>query len=62
MGPKVIKQIGALTSWERGKNVTVCCSFSAAGPLMFVFPRKRMSPILIKVDLQVQFAITHQTI
>jgi hypothetical protein len=40
-GPKAIKQISALTSWERGRDVTVSCSCSAAGhciPPMFVFP------------------------
>jgi hypothetical protein len=48
-GPKGIKQIGALTGWGRGKNISVCCSFSAAShciPPMVVFPRKRMSPHL----------------
>ena len=49
VAPKGIKQVGSITSWERGRNITVCCAFSAAGhyiPLMFVFPRKRMSPQL----------------
>jgi len=44
--PKVIaetgiKQVGALTSSERGQLVTVCCAVSAVGqaiPLLFVFP------------------------
>lgn len=50
LAPKGMKQVGALTSWERGKNITVCCAFSAAGhyiPPMFIFPRKRMSPQLM---------------
>jgi hypothetical protein len=50
-GPTGMKQIGTLTSWERRKNVTVCCSFSAADHYilpMLVFPRKRMSPHLEK--------------
>ena len=49
LAPKGMKQVGAITSWERGKNVTVCCAFSAAGHYispMFIFPRKRMSPQL----------------
>lgn len=51
LAPKGVKQIGGATSWERGKNVTVICCFSAAGsyvPPMFIFPRKRMTPLLSK--------------
>lgn len=51
LGPKGAKQLGAATSWERGKNITVGCAMSAAGqyiPPMFIFPRKRMSPNLTK--------------
>jgi len=36
------KQVGSLTSGERGQHVTLCCAVSAAGntvPPMFVFPR-----------------------
>lgn len=43
------KRVGAATSWERGKNITVICAMSAAGnfiPPMFIYPRKRMSPQL----------------
>jgi hypothetical protein len=45
------KRVGSVTSWERGKNITVICSMNAAGnfiPPMFIFPRKRMSPQLQK--------------
>lgn len=45
------KQVGAATSWERGKTVTVCCSMNAAGgyiPPMLIYPRKRMAPALGK--------------
>lgn len=51
LGPKGIKQFGIISSWERGKNITVICAFSASGsyiPPLFVFPRKRMSPQLQK--------------
>ena len=51
LGPKGQKQIGAAVSWERGKNVTVNCAFSASGnyiPPLFIFPRKRLSPLLCK--------------
>lgn len=43
------KQVGVATSGERGRNVTVMCCMNAAGgyiPPMFIYPRKRMSPIL----------------
>ena len=51
LGPKGQKQVGAATSWERGKNVTVVCAMSAIGnyiPPMFIYPRQRMSQQLQK--------------
>ncbi|KAJ3656223.1 hypothetical protein Zmor_015317 [Zophobas morio] len=39
------KQVGALSSAERGQNLTVVCCMNAMGtfvPLAFIFPRKRM--------------------
>lgn len=45
------KHIGSITSWERGKNITVICTMSASGffiPPMFIFPRKRMDTKLSK--------------
>ncbi|KAG8223060.1 hypothetical protein J437_LFUL002008 [Ladona fulva] len=45
------KQVGSVTSWERGKLVTVMCAMSASGifiPPLFIYPRKRMSPLLTK--------------
>lgn len=45
------KRVGSVTSYERGKNITVICAVSAAGsyiPPMFIYPRKRMSPQLSK--------------
>ena len=47
---KGAKQVGKLTSAERGQNVTVVCSMSAAGtyiPPAFIFPRKKMSEVLL---------------
>ena len=44
------KNVGILTSAERGKNITVVCCISASGtyvPSMFVFPRVRMKPELM---------------
>lgn len=43
------KQVGALTSGERGQLVTVVCAMSAAGyyvPPMFIFKRERMKEAL----------------
>lgn len=49
--PKSTKRVRSATSWERGKNITVCCCINAAGayiPLtpMFIFLRMRMTPAL----------------
>lgn len=43
-------QVGALTSSERGKNVTVICTVNGCGsfiPPCFIFPRKRENQILM---------------
>lgn len=45
------KQVGLISSAERGTNTTVVCCFSAAGfyiPPMFIFKRQRMTPLLEK--------------
>ncbi|XP_065561220.1 uncharacterized protein LOC136027698 [Artemia franciscana] len=45
------KCAGSITSWERGKNITVVCAMSSRGlyaPPMFIFPRSRMSSVLEK--------------
>lgn len=45
------KRVGSITSWERGKNITLMCAMSVAGgfiPPMFIFPRKRLTPLLEK--------------
>lgn len=45
------KRVGSVTSYERGKNITVICAMSASGsyiPPMFIYPRQRMSPQLCK--------------
>lgn len=51
IAPRGQKRIGAVTSWERGKNVTAICAMSASGtyiPPLFIFPRQRHSPQLEK--------------
>ena len=45
------KRVGFATSGERGRNITVMCAINAAGgyiPPMFIFPRKRLTPLLEK--------------
>ncbi|CAH1997229.1 unnamed protein product [Acanthoscelides obtectus] len=49
LAPKGIKQVGSATSWERGKNITICCCISATGqyvPPLIIYPRLRMHPSL----------------
>ncbi|XP_044749782.1 MFS-type transporter clz9-like [Coccinella septempunctata] len=44
------KQVGALTSAERGTTITIEICFNATGsylPPMFIYPRKRMKPELL---------------
>lgn len=51
VAPKGQKQIGAATSGERGKNITVCCCMNASGAFtspLFIYPRKSMHPALEK--------------
>ena len=50
VAPKGVKQIGSITSAERGTLVTLCCAVSALGhaiPPMFVFPRVRYSERMV---------------
>lgn len=49
LAKKGLKQVGAATSWERGKNITICCCVSATGqyiPPMIIYPRQRMQASL----------------
>lgn len=51
LGPKGVKQLGKVVSWERGRDITVVCAISASGnyvPPMFIYPRERMSDLLKK--------------
>lgn len=50
LAPKSARQVGKITSAERGKNVTILFCMSATGvytPPFFVFPRKRMNERLM---------------
>ncbi|KAK0068382.1 jerky protein [Biomphalaria pfeifferi] len=45
IGSKGTRQVGSVTSAERGQTVRVLCAMNAAGtyiPPIFIFPRKRM--------------------
>ena len=50
VAPKGIKQIGSITSAERGTLVTLCCAVNALGhaiPPMFIFPRVRYNERMV---------------
>lgn len=50
IAPRGVKQIGQVTSRERGELVTICCIVSAAGhiiPPVFVFPRKNFKNFML---------------
>jgi hypothetical protein len=52
LAAKGSKQIGKITSAERGQNITAVCVMNAAGvfnvPPAFIFPRKNMTATLLK--------------
>ena len=54
--PRFVKQIGAVTSAERGQLVTLCAAISAGGqhiPPFFVFPRVNFRLTLFSEGQQV---------
>lgn len=58
-GPKGVEQIGAASSGERGRTITVIFAMSASGnfsPLLFVYPRARMT--MKEMDRSVLFTPT----
>lgn len=58
------KQVGSLTSAERGVLVTTEICMNAAGnymPTMFVFPRKRENPLLMDDAPPGSFAVYHES-
>lgn len=58
------KQVGALSSTERGVLVTAETCMNAAGnfmPVMFVFPRKRENPLLMDDAPPGSFAVYHES-
>ena len=47
---KGVKQVGKISSAERGKTVTAVCCVNSIGcfvPPIFIFPRKRLAPALM---------------
>ena len=50
IAPKGIKQVGQVTSGERGELMTMCCVVSASGqalPPVFIFPRKNFKDVMM---------------
>lgn len=46
IAPKSQKQVGKVTSWERGRNITVVCAMGAGDkyiPPIFIYPHLRMT-------------------
>ncbi|XP_045453927.1 MFS-type transporter clz9-like [Melitaea cinxia] len=51
LAPKGQKQVGMISSGEKGTTITVVCAFSASGnyiPPFFIFKRKRMNAQLLR--------------
>ena len=64
VGPRGAKQIGALTSGERGTLVTMCLAVSATGNTvspMFVFPRVKFYDHFIRDGPQGCIGAAHQS-
>ena len=64
VGPRGAKQIGPLTSGERGTLVTMCAAVSATGntvPPMFVFPRVKFYDHFIRDGPQGCIGAAHQS-
>ncbi|XP_033232086.1 uncharacterized protein LOC117183043 [Belonocnema kinseyi] len=58
------KQVGALSSGERGALVTAEICMNAAGnfmPTMFIFPRKRENPMLLDDEPPGSFSVYHES-
>ncbi|XP_072400179.1 uncharacterized protein [Diabrotica undecimpunctata] len=55
------KQVGGLTSAERGVNVTIVAAMSASGNFLapaFIFPRKKIKPELMDLTVVRHFHMT----
>jgi len=51
MAKSGVKQVGKITSGEKGETVTIMCAVNAAGtyvPPMMIFKRRRMTELLLK--------------
>ncbi|XP_060845906.1 uncharacterized protein LOC132925532 [Rhopalosiphum padi] len=56
------KQVGKLSSAERGQNVTATICFSAAKhyvPLLLIYPRKRLAPTFLTGTPPSTYGVTH---
>lgn len=64
VGPKGFKQVGQVTSGERGELVTMCCIVSATGqavPPVFVFPRKNLKDALMNGAPEGSLGLVHSS-
>ena len=64
VGPKGVKQVGSLTSGERGNLITMCAAVSATGntvPPMFIFPRVRFKDHFIRDGPSESIGAAHQS-
>lgn len=64
VAPRGAKQLGQITSRERGELVTMCCIVSAAGqslPPVFVFPRKNFKDHMLFGAPEGSLGLIHQS-
>lgn len=61
---KGVKQIGQVTSRERGELVTMCCAISASGtaiPPVFIFPRKNFRDLMMNGAPEGSLGLAYQS-
>lgn len=64
IAPKGVKQVGQVTSGERGELVTMCCIVSASGqsiPPVFVFPRKNLKDVMMNGAPEGSLGLVHSS-
>ncbi|BFZ21310.1 hypothetical protein BsWGS_24349 [Bradybaena similaris] len=64
IAPRGTKQVGQITSRERGELVTMCCIVSATGdslPPVFVFPRKCFKHFMLNGAPEGSLGLTHSS-
>lgn len=64
VGQKGMKQVGQVTSGERGQLVTLCCFINAAGntiPPVFIFPRVNFKPYMLNQAPPDSLGLAHKS-